>query len=160
MARGRAEARAFCTGIGLYAYQAAQSLDRALGSDLVELREFYAGRIQPAGLARAVVKFEPLLPRVQGGVLRRIFFGASIDPIDLWIMSRLLLDFGNVLKGGNFEIEDLGCLRYCLAITSSKFLQGSGQLDIGKLSHYGRNEIVGAGVEIESILGKSWAQLG
>jgi len=74
-------------------------------------------------------------------------------------MSRLLFDFSNVLKGGDFTQEDLGCLRYCLTVISSKFLRRQEKFEIGKLVYYGRNEILGEGVEIESMLGTSWSDL-
>ncbi|MDC8756040.1 hypothetical protein [Janthinobacterium fluminis] len=148
-------------GIGFFAYQAAQSLDRALRSDLQELRLFYAERNKSEELAFAVVELQPFLGEINGNFFNKLL-GGSIKTIDLWIMSRLLFDFSAVIKGGNHSGENLGCLRYCLIVNSMKFMNKSKTRRKGKilpdcLNFYNRNDIVGKGVEIEYFLGQHWA---
>ena len=156
-----ATARTVSGGIALYAFQAAQSLDRSLLSDLQGLRAFYLQRDQTILLSSAVLKLLPFVNELNGNFFERHLSGGRIRPFDLWIMSRLLRDFSAVLKGGSYVPEDLACLRYCLTVVSLKFLHKADRRiasQYDRVNYYGRNEMLGTGFEIESFLGKSWAE--
>lgn len=146
-------------GVALYSHQAAQSLDRALLSDLSEFRLFYLERDASKILAIAVLDLQKSIDEINGNIFQRTISFHPFRQIDLWLMSRLLWDFSSIIEGGSYSPQNLGCLRYCLTMISSRFMRKcrpETKKTFGKLNWYNRNEILSAGLEIQDVLGADW----
>lgn len=138
----------------LYAFQAGQSLDRAIPNELEELRECYSGEDIEA-LAASLVQAIGDLRKTEGRSMRFFFTGKSPHEDDLYVTARLLFDFAMVMKGGTYSWVNLGNLRHCLTINSLRLADkypGFPRLSLGGISYFNRNDNLPKPMEIEEII--------
>jgi len=148
----------FWVGVGLFAFQASQSLDRALAeSNLEGLREFYLNK------SSAILIAEHILKRSSGRVFGRWHWlrRKSIEIEDLYILAQLLIDFESVLGNENQSNTHLGCLRFCMAAMSMRLLDAFGLLGSHEMTHLNWHNKSGEPngfVSVEEVVGKDWLQ--
>ncbi|WP_374356885.1 hypothetical protein [Chitinimonas sp.] len=147
----------FWIGVGLFTFQAGQSLDRAHGDfGCDELRDFYNGRTDPVQVAEAVINAEPYLGPFEWARLRR----RSIPTVDAYITARLLFDFSLVLRGDEDRSPlARGCLRYCLTTNALKILavfNMTRSKELEELNWYNKSNLIGTVRELTDLVGEDW----
>lgn len=149
--------RTFC-GICLFAIQADLSIGRGY-ADLDGLRAFYKGKENPRELAVCVTHLDQYLRKINGGTFRLLLRKNPVRTCDLWLMSRLLFDFAEILEGACPSPIELGCLRYCLGVMSSRFYKVSNIPARGvadRLNHFNKNDWLPDLLDIKDLIGEDW----
>jgi len=149
--------QALVIGSVLYAFQASQSIVRAIPYQLDELKEFYAKRPKPRDLANQIWVYAGLLRNASNGFIARHFTNKQKVSDDLYMLSRLLYDFAYLLETNVPILPDAANLWYCLGMSSLRLSKRiAGFPKTYDVNIFNRSEYLPPPLEIEDIVSESW----